>query len=77
MNEQTAILTAMTTSTDWERSAVIEALRYNPFVQMIGQSWLGARLLIRVENDQDFEGVVRGIRSHIERVSGIRYRRDA
>lgn len=75
--EKTAILTASTASTDWERKAAMEAIRHNPFVTMIGQSWLGARLLVRVDNDQDFESVVSGIRAHVERASSIRYRRDA
>lgn len=75
--EQTAILTAATSSTDWERNAAIEAIRYNPFAQMIGQSWRGARILVTTRDEENLEHVVSGIRSHIERASGIRYRRDA
>ena len=75
--EQTAIITAATASTAHERRSVIEALRYSPFAQMIGQSWQGARILIRVHGDEDLERVVSGIRSRIEAVSGIRYNRYA
>ena len=74
--EKSAILTATTKSSDWERNAAIEAVRYNPFVQLIGQSWRGARILIRTNDDENLEHVVSGIRSHVERASGIRYRRD-
>ena len=75
--EKSAVLTAATASTDWERHAAIEAVRHNPFAQLIGQSWLGARIIIRTRDDENLEHVVSGIRSRIERVSGIRYRRDA
>jgi hypothetical protein len=71
-----AILTAATASDTRQRQLVIEALRYNPFAQMIGQSWRGARILIESDG-QDIENVVNGIRSRIESVSGLRYRRDA
>jgi hypothetical protein len=74
MNEQSAILTA---TTAYDRNAAIAAARHNPFVTMIGQSWAGARLLIRTQDGENLEHVVSGIKSHVERASGIRYRRDA
>lgn len=73
-----AIITAATASDRWQRQAVVEAVRYNPFAQMIGQSWRGARILIETrEGDQDIEAVVGGIKRTIEQKSGLRYRRDA
>lgn len=75
--EKGAVLTAATASTDRERNAAIEAVRYNPFVTLIGRSWRGARILITTRDDEHLEHIVGGIRSHLERASGIRYRRDA
>lgn len=73
-----AVITAATASDQWQRQAVIEAVRYNPFAQMIGQSWRGARILIETQDGgQDIEAVVGGIKRHIEQKSGLRYRRDA
>jgi hypothetical protein len=59
-----AVLTPATATTDRERQAMIEALRYMPSVQMIGQSWRGARLLIEAD-DADLERVVESVRSRV------------
>lgn len=73
-----AIITAATASDTWQRQAVTEAVRHNPYAQMIGQSWRGARILIETrEEGQDIEAVVGGIKRTIEQKSGLRYRRDA